>query len=147
MALWLLISLQVLLGAGALGGGGVLVLAPDGHLIGMPVSMLAHTPFSDFLLPGALLFIFVGIYPIVVAYSLWRQPRWRWPDMLNPFKRLHWSWAGSLAAGLIVLIWITGEILLIRQVVFLHLLYIGWGIVIILLTLLPDMRRYYTRRI
>ena len=142
-AVWVLIVLQVLLGLGALAGGGVFILAPDGHLMQMPLSNLKDSPFSDFLLPGVLLLVFVGIYPIVVAYSLWRRPAWRWPDMLNPFKRIHWSWAGSLAAGVIVIIWITVQIQFIPMG-YLHILYLGWGVLLLLVTLLADVRTYCT---
>jgi len=89
---WLLILLQVLLGLGALGGGGAFMLAPDGHLIQMPISNLKDTSFPDFLIPGVLLFTLVGIYLIAVAYSLWSRPAWRWPDGLNPFKTTHLRW-------------------------------------------------------
>ena len=140
---WMLILLQVLLGLGALAGGGAFLLAPDGHLIQMPLSNLKDTPFSDFLIPGVLLFTFVGIYPVAVAYGLWRRPGWRWPDILNPFKGNHWSWAGSLAAGMIVIIWITVQMLLLRSVAFLHVLYFGWGVLLLLITLLPNVRQYY----
>jgi hypothetical protein len=138
----LLILLQFLLGLGALAGGGTFLLAPDGHLIQMPVSNLKNSPFSDFLIPGFLLFTFVGIFPAAVAYSLWKRPTWRWPNVLNPFKEMHWSWAGSLAAGVIVILWITVQIQMI-PVVFLHLFYIGWGVLLLLLTLLPNVRQYY----
>lgn len=143
---WLLIILQILLGLGALGGGGTLMLAPDGRLIQMPVTLLKDTPFTDYLIPGALLFTFVGLYPMAVAYSLWRRPAWRWPDMLNPFKGIHWAWVGSLAAGVAVTIWITVQVLLIGYGSFLQPFYLGWGIVIIGVTLLPNARRYYTRQ-
>jgi hypothetical protein len=143
---WLLILLQALLGLGAVASGGALLIAPDGHLMQMPVSMLKHSPFSNFLIPGALLFIFLGIYPLAVAYSLWRRPGWRWPEALNPFKRMHWSWAGSLAAGVILVVWITVEVLMLQSVVFLHILSFAWGIVLILLTLVPGVRRQYARQ-
>jgi len=139
---WILIILQVLLGVGALAGGGVFLLAPDGHLIHMPVSILKSSPFSDFLIPGMILFAFVGIFPMAVAYSLLKRPTWRWPNIINPFKQTHWSWASSLAAGVIVIIWIIVEIQFI-PVGFLHILYLGWGVLLLLITLLPNVRRYY----
>jgi hypothetical protein len=67
---WLLILLQVLLAVGAIFGGGAFLLAPDGHLIQMPLSHLKNSPFSDFLIPGLFLFTFLGIFPLAVAYSL-----------------------------------------------------------------------------
>lgn len=141
----ILIALQFLLALGALAGGGTFMLAPDGHLILMPLSNLKDSPFGDFLIPGILLFVFVGIFPLGVAYSLWRLPAWRWPDALNPFKDEHWSWAGSMAAGAIIIIWITVQVLLIRAVAFLHVLYWAWGIVLLFLTLRPSVRDYYRR--
>jgi hypothetical protein len=138
-----LIALLLLLGLSALIPGAMFMLAPDGHLIQMPMSNLRESPFLDYFIPGLLLFSFVGIFPLAVAYGLWRMPAWRWPNLINPFKHQHWSWAGSLAAGVILIIWITAQVLLIRAVAFLHYLYWGWGAVLILLTMLPDVRRFH----
>jgi hypothetical protein len=137
----LLVLLQFLLGIGAFVGGALLVWAPDGSALGVPLSILKPSPFVDFFIPGLFLFTFVGVYPMLVAWSLWRRPKWRWPYIVNPLKRMHWSWAGSLAAGVIVVIWIVVQILMIRDVGFLHYLYLGWGIVLMILTLLPSVRR------
>jgi hypothetical protein len=139
---WILIFLQVLLGLNALLGGGAFILAPDGHLLQMPFSHLKNTPFSNFLIPGVLLFTFLGLYPIAVGYSLWKRPAWRWPDNLNPFKQIHWSWVGSLASGAIAIIWILVQIQMI-PVGFLHVLIFGWGVVLMIITLLPTVRQYY----
>lgn len=144
---WLLIVLHFLLGVGALGGGAVLVAAPDGSIIRMPLSMLEHSPFSNFLIPGIILFLLLGVYPILAAYSLWACPAWRWPDAINPFKKIHWAWAGSLAAGVIALIWIVVEMVMLRSAAFLQILYLVWPLVLILLTLLPTVRRHYERQV
>lgn len=145
LVLWLLIVLQFLLGLGAIVGGGVFILAPDGHLMQIPLDLLKGTPFSDYLVPGILLFTFVGFYPLVVAYSLLVQPSWSWPNVLNPFKGSHWAWAASLAAGVDVLIWIVAQMVMLNAVAFLHILYMGWGITIIILTLHPNVRRSLAR--
>jgi hypothetical protein len=84
----------------------------------------------------------LGIYPVAVAYCLWQQPAWRLPEALNPIKHLHWSWAASLAAGIILLIWISTQVLLIQSIAFLHILYFVWGWVLILLTLNPTVRQH-----
>jgi hypothetical protein len=139
----LLIALQFFLGLGALAGGGSLMLAPDGSIMSMPLSMLAHSPFTSFFIPGAILFTFVGLYPLAVAYSLWQRPAWRWPNVINPFKQTHWSWAGSLAAGVIVIVWILAEVAFLGSAAFIHYLYIGWGVVILFITLLPAVRKAF----
>jgi hypothetical protein len=142
---WVLIALHSLLGLSALIPGAMFMLAPDGHLIQMPMSNLKESPFRDYFVPGLLLFCFVGVFPALVAYGLWRMPAWNWPDFINPFKKMHWSWAGSLAAGVILIIWITVQVFLIKSVAFLHYLYWGWGAVLMILTLLPGVQRFHQR--
>ncbi len=141
---WLLIILHVLLSIGALGGGLVFVLAPDGSLMHMPVSNMKNSPFPDYLIPALILVTFLGIYPLAVAYSLWARPDWGWPDAINPFKRYHWAWAASFSVGVILIIWISVQVQFIRPA-FLHYVYWAWGIVTLLVTLLPGVRRYYHR--
>jgi len=43
----------------------------------------------------------------------------------------------------IVIVWIIAQVLIIKAVVFAHILYIGWGAGIILLSLLPSVRSHY----
>ncbi len=140
---WLLIGMHLFLSIGALIGGGAFILAPDGHLIQMPFSHLQKSPFSDFLIPGILLFSFLGVYPLLVAYSLWKTPDWHWPGIINPFRHMHWSWSGSLAAGVIVLIWITVEILWV-PFGFVHIFFLAFGVILLGITLLPNIRGAYT---
>jgi hypothetical protein len=142
---WLLIAFHVILGINAVAAGAMFIMAPDGHLMQMPLSNLKDSPFRDFLIPGILLFAFVGLFPLGVAYSLWKHPDWRWPDVINPFKGSHWSWAGSLAGGVILIVWITAQVLLLRSVSWLHSFCWSWGVLLLLLTLLPSVRRYHQR--
>jgi hypothetical protein len=63
----LAVALEIFLGVGALFGGGALILAPDGHLLGMPATLLAGSPFASFLVPGIILFTVVGLAPLLAA--------------------------------------------------------------------------------
>jgi len=139
----LLIFLNAFLGFSALIPGAAFILAPDGHLIRMPLSNLENAPFADYLVPGILLFVFIGVYPALVAYSLWKRPAWGWPNTLNPFKQFHWSWAASLAVSVILIIWIIVEVQFMT-VGFLHVFYFAWGALILVVTLLRGVREYYT---
>ncbi len=140
---WILIFLLLFLGLNALVAGGTFIIAPDGHLIQMPMSNLENSPFTNFRIPGILLCVFIGIYPIMVAYSLWKRPSWKWPNVLNPFKRIHWCWAGSLAAGMALIVWIVVQIQWI-QFGLLHLICLIWGGLIVAITLLPTVRQHYS---
>jgi hypothetical protein len=63
LAVWL----EIFLGLGALLGGGAFILAPDGHLLGIPTTLLAGSPFPTYLVPGIVLFAFLGIGPLLAA--------------------------------------------------------------------------------
>jgi hypothetical protein len=69
----LAIVLEISLGLGALFGGGALILGPDGHLLGMPTTLLAGSPFPSYLVPGIVLFTFVGVAPLVAAAITFRR--------------------------------------------------------------------------
>ena len=94
----LAIVLEILLGIGAVGGGSLFILAPDGHLMGLPLKMLAGTPFHSFLVPGLLLFTFVGVGPILAAAITARQVT------VGPLA--------ALAVGVTLMTWITVEMVL-----------------------------------
>ena len=140
---WILILLNSILGIGAVISGAMLFVAPDGRLLQMSTDAVQGTPFPDFLIPGLILFTFMGLLPIFVGYSLIKRPAWNGINMLNPFNRYHWAWTASLTSGLVLLIWIATETLLIGYEFILQPIMAAWGILIILLTLLPNVRRFY----
>jgi hypothetical protein len=90
--------LEIFLGIGALFGGIQFILAPDGHLLGLPLTMLAGTPFHSFLAPGFLLFTFVGVAPIVAAAITARR------RAIGPLA--------AVAVGVTLMGWITVEMVM-----------------------------------
>lgn len=142
-AVWVLVAAQLPLALGALAGGAALMLDPRGEIISLPVEMLAGTPFSTYLVPGALLFTFLGAYPALAAYGLARRPGWALPERINLFHGTHWVWAASLAAGGIPILWIAVQMLMLGYISVLQPFYVAWGMAIIGLTLLPQVQRHY----
>lgn len=62
----ILISLLLFLGVSAIGGGGALIISPSGKLLGgLPLSILAQSPFPDFLIPGIILFTILGLFRVI----------------------------------------------------------------------------------
>jgi len=98
----LAIVLEIFLGMGALFGGIQFILAPDGHLLGISLSMLTGTPFHSFLVPGLLLFTFVGLGPTVAAALTARR------RAVGPLA--------AFAVGLTLMVWITVEMVLFAGV-------------------------------
>ncbi|WP_254848739.1 hypothetical protein [Paenibacillus odorifer] len=120
-----------------------MVIDPSGDLIHIPTSMLERSPFSDFLIPGILLFIVFGILPMLVLYGLIKRPEWHWVNTLNPFKKLYSFWALSLYIGFGLIIWIMVQTYMLDSVVIIHLVYMSLGLLIQAVTLLPSVQSYF----
>ncbi len=113
---WQRIVLLIVLGYEALGclsGGSLLVAAPDGRLMDMPVDIM-HGAFRDFLIPGIIL-IGLGILTTVAFVAVLR----RMPT--------GWFLACLALGGLIVWFWV--EIAILQE---LHWLHAMWGLPVIL---------------
>jgi hypothetical protein len=141
--LWILVILLFFVGLSALISGAMLFVSPEGSLLGMSTDLLDFSPFSSYLIPGIVLFLFIGVFSMFAGYGLLKTPNWHWPNLVNPSKSYHWAWTTAWAEGVIMLIWIGIETILLGYISFLQPLIAGWGILTIGLTLLPPVRRYY----
>lgn len=139
--LFVLVGLLIFQSISAISGGLALVISPSGALLQMPLSLLEHSPFSNFLIPGLLLLIVLGLLPAYTAYALIRRPRCRLLERLNPDKEYHWSWSLAFIIGIALILWIDFQVMLIRSLSILHLIYSLLGVIIIIVTVLPATRR------
>ena len=55
-------------GIGALWGGASLLRDTSGKSMGWPLEMLGHTPFSNYFIPGLILFISNGLFSLFVFF-------------------------------------------------------------------------------
>jgi hypothetical protein len=93
------VVLEIILSIGALGGGLVLMIAPRGEIMPLPLSALAGSPFDTYLVPGVILFGVLGLGPLVAARLAWlRHP-------LAP--------TAALVVGAALLIWVAVEVAII----------------------------------
>lgn len=99
MALHALTATVLLQGISGLVGGYALLADPSGDLIGLPLAWLRGTPFSDYFVPGIILFSVLGVFPLCAAWGLW--------------KGRSWAWYGSMLVGTSLAIWIVVEIAMI----------------------------------
>lgn len=105
--------------AGGLTGGVLLSMAPDGHLMEMPIDIM-HGVFPDFLIPGVIL-IGLGVLNALAFISILRK------------KENDWFMAGLAMGG--YYIWFIVEIIILRELHWLHLMWglpilVGWMVTI-----------------
>lgn len=86
-------------GLSGFSGGLGLIWDPTGNTLQIPIEWLSGTPFQTYLVPGILLFLVIGILPLVTLYGTWKRRAWAWPATV------------IISAGLII--WILVEILMI----------------------------------
>lgn len=98
---------------GCLAGGAMLVAAPDGRLMKMPVDLM-HGVFSDFLIPGLILFGLGTLNTVAFFAVFYRRKR-------------DWIWTGVAVGGLIIWFWV--EVIIIREFHWLHAM---WALPVII---------------
>ena len=142
----ILIALLLFLGLGAIGGGAFLIISPSGKLIGgLPLSVLEHSPFTDFLIPGIILFLILGIAPCLISLALIRKPELKIAEHFNFFKDMYWAWSYSIYIAFALIIWIQVETIILNSVTWLQTFYMLYAIPIILVALLPQVRTIYKK--
>ena len=144
--LYLLVLLVGTLGLGAVYGGGLLVLAPSGLRLGLPIGFLEHSPFSNFLVPGLLLLVFVGLLALLVAYGLVARPNWPYFEKLNVYTDRHWAWTFTLYTGFSLGIWINVQLLMLDAHSALQPTYGLVALAILVLALLPPVMTRYNKK-
>ncbi len=113
----ILIVLLAFLGLGAIFGSGALILSPSGKLLGgLPLAMIAKTPFTDFLIPGIILFLVIGVTPLLLIQPLLKKTNSNFLEKFNFFGDIHWAWSFSVYIAFSLIIWIQTEMLMISAV-------------------------------
>jgi hypothetical protein len=137
---YVLIILIGFVGISACFSGPLLIADPSGKLIQFPEGTLDNIPFPSFLIPGIILTIIIGIYPLLV--TLWLL----FPKMLHiPVKGpLQPRWYAAMSVGIAIMIFIIVQLLFIPSKMFLQYVYLLTGILICTVCLSPSIRKYYS---
>lgn len=139
-------SLLGFLGVSAIGGGSALIISPSGELLGgLPLSILKNSPFPDFLIPGIILLLVLGIFPILIVWALIKKPIVPFADHFNLFKDMYWAWTFSIYIAFALIIWIQLETFFIQGVGWLQMFYMLYAIPMLIVALLPHTRNNYAK--
>ncbi len=110
----ILTFLQLVVGLNGFAGGIGLIADPSGGSVGLTIELLSGSIFVNFLIPGVLLFIINGMGNLTGA-------------CLTIIKNPLYAKA-AMALGVILVIWIIGQIITIGFSHWLHLLFLLFGI-------------------
>ncbi|WP_310556277.1 hypothetical protein [Flavobacterium sp.] len=140
------LSLLVFLGLSAIGGGGALIISPTGELLGgLPLSILKNSPFDNFLIPGIILFIVLGIFPLFIVFALIKKTISTFAERFNLFSDMFWAWSFSIYIAFALIIWIQVETIFIQGVGWLQTFYMLYAIPMIIVALLPQTKKFYRK--
>jgi hypothetical protein len=115
--------LCLLIGVTGIGGGLSLVLYPDGSRTQLPLALLRYSPFEDYLVPGLLLSLVVGLGNALASLMVLRgDARAR---------------GASLLAGSVLVVWIVCEMVLLRTIHWLQIVYLSLGVLVVVESLAP----------
>jgi hypothetical protein len=110
----LLFALHAFVGIGAVFGGLAAISNPEGPL-GIPLEVLKNSPFSNYLIPGIILFTIIGLGNIFSALMFYFKSRFQ------GYISSVFSWA--------LVIWIVIQCIMINAVAFAHVLFFIIGLI------------------
>jgi len=99
--------------------GLLMIINPDGSIMNLSLRLLDDTPFKNFRLPGILLLVIVGGVNMIAVFT----------NMQHSTNRYNWAMAG----GTMICGWIIAQMMLIGALHWLHFIYLGIGLLIILI--------------
>jgi len=140
-----LLFLLGFLGIGAIFGGGALTISPSGALLRMPLSLLEKSPFVNYLIPGIILFLILGIAPIGMVFALIKKPAVKFAEKFNFFQDMHWSWSYTIYIAFALIIWLQVEMQILQAVAWIHTFYMFLAIALIFVAILPQVRHLYKK--
>ncbi len=104
----LAISLTLFTGLNALIAGFLFIIDPSGDKLGLSVAYLQSSPFTSYLIPGLTLFTVIGIGNLITTIYLLRK---------KPIASRLLKWNGLLLTG-----WILIQMIMVRDINFLHII-------------------------
>lgn len=109
-----LFALHLFVGIGGMAGGLAAILNPQEPL-GAPIELLQNSPFSNFLIPGIILFTVIGLGNVISAITLGLRFKFQ-------------GYVSGVFSGALV-IWIIVQCIMINSIVFLHVLFFIIGLI------------------
>jgi len=116
---------------------------PTGESIRLPLKLLKGTIFSNYLIPGILLFLLIGFPSSFLVFPVVKKPNWPLFKNLNIYKNYHWAWAFSLYNSIILILWVDFQMIILSVGSLIQGIFSLFGISMLILTLTPGVKADY----
>lgn len=103
---------------------------PDGSGLDMPLNLLEHTPFSNYLIPGIVLFVANGLLSLVIAFFVVAKSK--------HYIKL------TILQGFILIGWIVVQMIMLQTVNYLHIIFGALGVLLVVSGILLTKRNVVT---
>lgn len=110
----IMLFLHLFVAIGAIAGGSAAIISPKLPM-GITVDTLKYSPFSDFLIPGIILFVVLGIGNIFSAIMMFLKSKYQ-------------GYISSVFSFALV-IWIIVQCIMLRTIVSLHVIFLIIGLI------------------
>jgi len=144
VGVYFIILIVLFVSISAIFGGFSLIKDPTGNLIQFPNNYLKNTFFGNYLIPGLILFLVLGIFPLFLVYGLIKKDSLKFLEFFNIYNDLRWQFSFTIYYGIVLIIWIDVQIMLVPYII-LQPIISGIGIIILALSLSKEFRRYYLK--
>ncbi|MEO1260961.1 MAG: hypothetical protein AAFZ15_19330 [Bacteroidota bacterium] len=138
--LMLFLFIQIL---SALPAGWSFISDPSGGIIGISTDLLDDSPFADYLIPGLLLFIVLGLFPIIILYGLIKKRPFKLAEKINLYPNQHWSWTLAFYFGIVLVVWINVQLFFLKEFFIFQFIYSMLGVMLIILAHVPSTMKDY----
>jgi len=128
---------------GAIYGGINLMNDPSGDSIKLPITLMEGTIFSSYLIPGIILFLLLGFFPLFLIFPLIYKPNWPVINGLNIYKSYHWVWTYTVYTAIMLIIWINVQMMVLGTGSVIQGTFGLLGVFILVISLTPGAKRFY----
>lgn len=140
--LWILIFFLLFLALGGAVGAYNFLSDPSGASIGMERE-LALLPVPNYILPGIFLLLVMTLAPLFLTFGLIAKPKISLLQNLVRFAPYHWSWAGTVILGIVLMLWLAVEAYFIGIIAPIQYVTALNGVFILLPAFIPAIKNHY----
>jgi len=141
--IYILIIAVAIEAVGAIYGGISLMRYYSGESNHLTVAPLEGTIFNSYIIPGIVLFLLLGFFPLFLIFPLIFKPNWPIINGMNIYKNYHWAWAYTLYTSIMLIIWVNIQMMILNTGSVIQGTFGLLGVFILILTLSPRVKRYY----